>query len=71
MQPRDRCASGMPYLSSIHKLQDPAGWDQPWPADAGVTRRLADHEVSAHMRAAFDAAFWSRVAIDVFGNKRA
>ena len=60
----------MPYLSSIHKLQDPTGWDQPWPAGAGVTRRLADHEVTERMRATFDAAFWSNVAVDLLENKR-
>jgi hypothetical protein len=60
----------MPYLATIHKLQDPAGWNQPWPADAGVTRRLSDHEVTQHMHAAFEAALWSNVAIDLLKNRR-
>ncbi len=60
----------MPYLSSIHSLQDPSGWNRPWPADAGVTRRLTDDETTERMQAAFHAAMWSNVAIDLLENKR-
>jgi hypothetical protein len=60
----------MPYLSSIHKLQDPTGWNQPWPADAGVTRRLTDHELTQRVHAAFDAALWSNVACDLLSYKQ-
>ena len=60
----------MPYLATIHKLQDPAGWNKPWPAEAGVTRRLTNHEVTERMQAAFDAALWSNVAIDLLKNRR-
>ncbi len=60
----------MPYLATIHKVQDPAGWDQPWPASAGVTRRLTDDEITARMQAAFHATMWSNVAIDLLENKR-
>jgi hypothetical protein len=55
----------MPYLSRIHRLQDPTGWNQPWPADAGVSRRLSDDEIAGRMRAAFDAALWANVACDL------
>lgn len=51
-------------------MQDPTGWNQPWPADAGVSRRLTDDELMQRVHAALHAALWSNVACDLLNNKQ-
>ena len=53
----------MPYLASIHKLQDPEGWNKP--AGPGVSRRLTHEETLQSVREAYHAYVWANVAIDL------